>query len=59
VGEEGGGAAQALGWEVGGQGVAYGGGGDVVLQPGGDAGGEVGGVAGGEEEAGVLAVEGG
>ncbi len=57
VGEEGCGAAWALGWEVRGQGVAYGGGADVALQPGGDAGGEVGGVAGGEEEAGVVEAE--
>ncbi len=59
VGKEGCRAVQGLVRQVAGQGVAYGGGGQVPLQPGGDAGGEVFGVGGGEEEAGVRAAEAG
>lgn len=55
VGEEGGGPDQGLVGQVLGQGVAYGGGGDLALQPGGDARGEVFGVGGGEEEPRVAA----
>jgi hypothetical protein len=44
VGQEGGRAAQGFWWQVAGQGVAYGGGGEVPFQPGDDARGEVFGV---------------
>ncbi|MDQ0686065.1 hypothetical protein QFZ56_005028 [Streptomyces achromogenes] len=57
MGQEGGGAADALRRKVGGEGLTYGGGADVPLQPGGDTGGEMGRVAGGEEEAGVVAAQ--
>ncbi|KOV73036.1 hypothetical protein ADL01_19125, partial [Streptomyces sp. NRRL WC-3618] len=59
MGQEGGWAAHAFGWEVADQCVPYGGGAGVALQPGGDSGGEVGGVAGGEEQVGVVAAESG
>ncbi|KOG65462.1 hypothetical protein ADK77_19240, partial [Streptomyces antibioticus] len=59
VGEEGGRADQGLVRQVRGQGVAYGGGGEVAFQPGGDTWGEVFGVGGGEEQAGVVAAQAG
>jgi hypothetical protein len=49
VGQEGGRAVEGLGGQVAGQGLAYGGGGEVALQPGGDTGSEVFGVGGGEQ----------
>jgi hypothetical protein len=48
---------QGLVRQVLGQGVAYGGGGDLAFQPGGDARGEVLGVGGGQEQAGVVAAQ--
>ncbi|WP_157871615.1 hypothetical protein [Streptomyces aurantiacus] len=57
MGQEGGRAAQGLGWQVVGQDLAYVGGGEVAFEPGGDTGGEVLGVGGREEEAGVFATE--
>ncbi|GHJ02338.1 hypothetical protein TPA0906_42030 [Streptomyces olivaceus] len=58
VGEESCGTAQGVVRQVGSQGMAYSGGGDVPFQPGGYAGGEVGGVGAGEEEPWVAPAQG-